>query len=123
MLTSIINFLRFLGNWNYVWWIPLLILGCVIHSWISKQNNEIGGSKWLLFTFLWGAIWQVWALVSLLSKRLVFDAMLYDNILFLSYAVTLVILGGGHKFTSVNWLGFGLIIMGSILMRLTWAWR
>jgi len=101
---------------HYFWWIPLCIVGFAVHAWLSKMNNELGG-KWLWITLGWGALFQVWVIVSRISKNLVFDAMLYDNILFLTYTLTLVFLGCGQKFSLAQWSGLCIIVLGSILMR------
>ena len=118
MVKLIINFLKSLGHWNYVWWIPLLI---TIHSFIaylSKKNNDVGGNtKLMVWMYVLGGVFQLWVIVSIFSKNLIFDGMLYDNILFLAYALTFIALGCGSSFTITGWLGVMMVIVGSILLR------
>ena len=102
---------------HHLWWIPSLIIVCAVHSWLSKYNNEVGG-KWMIYTFIWGAVFQLWWIVSRISKNIVFDAMLYDNIMFLAYSLTLILLGCGDHFAKHQWFGVLLILIGSIVMRI-----
>ena len=84
---------------------------------MSKNNNDAGG-HWIWILFLFGALCPFWVLVSRISKNILFDGMLYDNIMFLTYAATLIILGSGAKFSTYNWIGVGAVVFGSVLMRL-----
>lgn len=97
-------------------WIPFVILYYILFSWLSKQNNQHGGS-WILIMYVYGALWPGWIILSRLSKNLLFDGMLYDNIMFLTYALTMIVLGAGTKFTIHQWVGIGLVIVGSVLIR------
>jgi len=72
----------------------------------------------MFYTFMWGAIFQLWTVVSRISKNIVFDAMLYDNIMFLSYVGALTLLGCGSKFVTHQWIGLVVVIIGSIIMRI-----
>jgi hypothetical protein len=38
--------------------------------------------------------------------------------MFLTYATTLCILGAGHKLAPHQWAGLGLIVAGSVMMRI-----
>jgi len=60
-----------------------------------------------------------WPLVSRFSKNLLFDGMLYDIILFLSYAIALGLITNGFiKFNLPQWIGFSLIVCGFLIMKL-----
>ena len=109
--------MKLIWDWNYVWWVPLVIVYYGIYSWLSKQNNEIGG-YWLWAAFIFGAICPFWVIISRLSKNLLFDGMLYDNLMFLTYIGTMVALGCGAKLMMHQWVGVGLIVVGSIMMRI-----
>lgn len=61
---------------------------------------------------------QWWILVSRVSNNLLFDGMLYDNIMFLTYVFTLLYLGAGDKFVLHQWAGLGMVIAGSVLLRI-----
>jgi len=109
------------GNWNYFWWVPSVIVYYVIYSWLAKQNNVQSG-KWFWYMLIFGAITPFWLLVSAISNNLIFDGMLYDNIMFLTYVFTMVVLGCGAKFVPHQWLGVSLIVLGSIMLRVT-KWK
>jgi len=103
--------------WHYAIWVPIVVVYYVGLTWISKQNNDIGG-KWLYIMYLYGAVWPGWIVVSRISKRLLFDGMLFDNLMFLTYVVTLMFLGAHGKLTTHQWVGIGFVVVGSILMRI-----
>ena len=106
-------------NWHYIWWVPSLVGIHVYLAYLSKVNNEAGGDKNTMIT-MWvlGGIFQLWVIVSAVSKNLLFDAMLYDNLLFLSYTIPLILWGCATKFVAHQWIGLVLIVIGSILIRL-----
>lgn len=99
---------------NLIWWTLIFIFYCG-HSWINKQNNDLGG-KWLLFAWLISII-PVFPLVARFSKDLLFDGMLFDFIMAFSYIVTLLYLGAGKAFTFVQWAGLALTVIGFVLMK------
>jgi hypothetical protein len=101
----------------HIWWVPLVVVYYVVYSWLSKQNNDIGG-KWLWMMFVWGAICPMWIIVSRISKNLLFDGMLYDNLMFLTYVGTMMYLGSHAKLAGHQWFGLGLVVFGSVLMRI-----
>ncbi len=57
-------------------------------------------------------------IVTRISKNLLFNGMLYDNLMFLTYAITLILLGVGLNFNNCQWIGLVFIILGSILLRI-----
>jgi hypothetical protein len=118
-MRGVISKLISLGEWNYLWWIPLLIVIHVVVAWMSKVNNDQSGNlKLMIAMFLIGGFGQLWVIVSMVSKRLIFDGMLYDNLLFLTYAITFAILGSGSRFTIHQWAGFMMVITGSVMLRI-----
>ena len=113
---------------HYLWWPLCVVLYYIGYSWLSKINNDAATfceehaipwwkSRELWVMYVFGALCPFWIIVTRISKNLLFDGMLYDNILFLTYAFTMLCLGSGASFTLVNWAGFGLVILGSILLR------
>jgi hypothetical protein len=48
-----------------------------------------------------------------------FDGMVYDNLMFLTYVFTMVALGAGHNLGTIQWCGVGLMVLGSVMMRVT----
>ena len=98
-------------------WVPLLVLFYALYTWISRQNNLHGG-KWFWITFFYGALCPIWALVSRYSTNLIFDGMLYDVLMFITYAIFMSILGAGIGFIWTQWIGVGFVIAGFALMHL-----
>jgi len=112
-------------TWHHALWIPCVIAYYIIYSWLSKMNNGCTSEgtlwyqqKWLWYAFIFGALCPFWIIVSRISKNLLFDGMLYDNIMFLTYVVTMAMLGSGCNFKTHQWLGVLIVIIGSILMRI-----
>jgi len=97
-------------------WVPIVIVYYSILAWMSKQNNEFGG-KWMYIMYIYGVVWPGWIIISRISKRLLFDGMLYDNIMFITYSVTMIFLGAHSKLTTHQWIGLGLVIIGSVMLR------
>ena len=100
---------------HYLWWIPAVIIYFVLYTWISKQNNEFGG-KWMLYVFIAG-LWPAWMIISRISKNIIFDGMLYDVLMFMTYTVTMTLLGAGAKFTNLQWIGVGVTVVGFTVMH------
>jgi len=103
---------------SYLWWVPLTVLYYFIYTWLSKQNNVCGG-KWLIIMFLFGAFAPMWLIVSRISKNLLFDGMLFDNIMFLTYVFAMIYLDSAKNLSSYQWFGLTLIVLGSVIMRST----
>jgi hypothetical protein len=113
-------------TWNHAWWIPLTILYYVVFSYLSKLNNDHSDdvdiwwkSKYLWTMFVFGALCPLWIIVTRVSKNIMFDGMIYDNLMFLTYVFTMVALGAGSGLNSFQWCGVGLMVLGSIMMRIT----
>jgi hypothetical protein len=102
---------------HYLWWIPSVIIFYVLYAYLSRQSNLYGG-KW--FAALWGlGIIQLWPLITLVSKNLFFDGILFDIILMTSYFVTLGLLNKDfEKFNIYQWISLGLIAVGMILFKI-----
>ena len=117
-LQPILNSMRAWGQWNYLWWVPTVVIYYVGYSWFARQNNVFGGN-WFWYMLIFGLLCPFWLIVSAISNNLIFDGMLYDNIMFLTYVFTMAILGCGAKFVPHQWLGVSLIVLGSIMLRVT----
>lgn len=86
-----------------------------MQAWVANKNN-LNGGWWLWIAIFYSAI-PVWPVISRISKNLLFDGMVYDIILFLSYVVTLLCLGTGKAFNLPQWIGLAFVILGVILMK------
>ena len=112
-------------TYHHLWWIPTIIIYYIIFSWISKKNNDhfLDGivwykQKWIYIAYIYGLVCPFWIIISRISKNILFDGMLYDNIMFIIFAGTMVYLGQGSRFICHQWIGLALVIIGSILMRI-----
>lgn len=59
----------------------------------------------------------MWVIVSRISKKILFDGMLYDNLMFLTYVATMMALGAHDKMGWHQIAGLGLVVVGSVMMR------
>jgi hypothetical protein len=101
-----------------VWWVPATVVCYFIYTWLAKQNNELGGKWfWIMYAYAVAICPLVWLVVSRISKNLLFDGMLFDNLLSLTYIITMIYLGAHAKLVFHQWIGIGLVIVGFILMR------
>jgi hypothetical protein len=102
--------------YNYLWWIPLVVLFYVGYALLSLKNNASSDLKWLFLLYAYGGFIQLWAIVSKISKNLIFDNFLYDFLMTLSVAVTLVIMKSA-VLTPVQICGIFICIIGLVLLR------
>ena len=102
----------------YVLWITLAIISYIITAILSKQLNDTQSTKWLWMIIAW-QLGGVWPLVAMYSKSLIFDALIYDLIIFLAYYSTLIYLGSGHNFTLTQWLALAIIGIGMTIFKLS----
>ena len=95
----------------------------MVSSYLAKLNNDHNDLVWYKSYYFWtafafGALCPFWVIVSRISKNLLFDGMLYDNLMFLTYVFTMMALGCGAKFGVHQWIGVALVAFGSVLMRI-----
>jgi len=65
-----------------------------------------------------GALCPLWAFVSVVSRNLMWDGMLYDSILVITFVSTMMYLGDDSKLQWQQWLGLILATIGMILMKI-----
>jgi hypothetical protein len=103
---------------NYLW-IPLLITSSLIGSYCAKLSNTgvKYGSLYVFLCSLVGILTWIW--VTKISKNLIFDSILYDGIMVISFTLGFVLLKcGTSQFDMINWVGLGLAVIGLIMMKL-----
>jgi multidrug transporter EmrE-like cation transporter len=102
----------------YLAWVPIAIVIYVINAMLSKWANDFPDTwKWVIIIYLMQFV-SVWPFVAKFSKNLVFDSFLFDMLIFFSYFVTLLVMGAGSKFTTVQWFGTILLIVGFVILRI-----
>ena len=104
-------------NYHYLWWPLVAIIYYATYTYVSKQVNTIGG-KWMIVSYVMGICFPLWLIVSRVQKNILFDGMLYDNILTLTYIATMIYLGEANSFGSMQWAGLILVIIGSVLIKI-----
>ena len=97
-------------------WIAFFIISC-IGAKISILSHDNGGGKWfwiscLLSAIPWFAVMTVW------TKSLLIDSVVYDAIILFSYLLIYIICGEGKFLTTIQWVGLSLTVIGLILMKL-----
>ena len=101
----------------YLIWTSIVTLFYIFYTYVSFRSNQNPNSNWFWAVLLTGAF-PGWAIVSLYSKNLLFDGLLYDVIMFLTYAIAIGYFTDQFmKFATSQWIGFIMIIVGFLLVR------
>lgn len=87
------------------------------YAYLSKENSVSTGFRAFVIIWIYGAIFQLWPVISRNSKNVLFDGVLYDCVLFVSYILACIILGYTHKMTGIQYLGLATIVVGFVLMK------
>jgi hypothetical protein len=94
---------------GYFWIAPEITLYSFL-AYLSIQNNCY--ALWALGCF------PLWAIVSHYSKNLFFDGLLYDSIMILSYAISILYFQNTLKSIGINQvIGVMMILGGLFLLR------
>ena len=101
----------------YLVWIPLTILYYGFYAYLSRQSNLFGG-YWSWGMFITGAVCPLWLLISRNTQNLLFDGVLYDILMFLSFTLTLLVIGEGQNWGFTQYLGLFLILTGLVLLKI-----
>lgn len=100
-------------------WVPFILIHYSIYSWLSIQVNLYPEkSIWIVLLVLLGAIGQYWVFVSMFSKNLILDAIIYDISIVFSHYLTFVYFGQASSFLLHQWLGAILVFIGIVLIKL-----
>lgn len=102
---------------SYCLWIPIVIMCCVISAILSYQLNENQNSRFYFWSLLISQILPLWTFVAWYSKNLIFDAILYDILILLSFNITFLCLGTGKTFSIYQWCACVVILIGMIVLR------
>jgi len=102
--------------WHVIWIAAASLVYCMYAICTKWANEDPDSWKWVFVLYFLGAI-QVWPLVAKYSKNLVFDGFLYDFVIFWAFFLTLFAVGGGTKFTWVQWIGAAVVMIGFVLLK------
>lgn len=87
-----------------------------LQGYLTIKNNQIGG-KWFWFLAI-SSMLPCWAIVSRYSKDVVLDAIIYDVLLMVSYAVGILYFSNTfERLKVVNLCGIIMIIVGIYLFK------
>lgn len=104
--------------WFYLAWIPAAAVFYAFAAIFTKwANDDPAAWRWFFVLYFMQAF-GLWPIVAKFSKDIIFDSFLFDAIIFSAYFVTLFALGAGSKFTTVQWTGTTLLIVGFILLKI-----
>ena len=74
-------------RWFYLW-VPLIMVFYAVSAWITTKNNVQGG-KWFWIACAYGVV-PTWQVISRYSTNIVFDSVLYDLIVTLTFGASLL---------------------------------
>ena len=98
----------------YLLWIPALIAMHLTGAWLSISNNS-GDNRSAIYIAMLG-MFPLWAIVSRYTKNILFDAMLYDTITAIVFAVGIVYFG--HKsLSTTNMIGVAVVVIGLLMVK------
>jgi hypothetical protein len=100
------------------WWIPCIFIISIGYAKLSILNSSSDNLKIIFVLFIYGAIFQLWPIVSKYSKDVLFDGALYDVIFFVSYIAAMLFFGYAQKVSGIQYCGLFLVIAGFILMKI-----
>lgn len=103
---------------SFYWvWVPLLAIYCIILAYFTKQLNEKYTKSLFWFVYFLPVLCNLWPIITRYSKNLVFDGLLYDAIVFLTFYGTMLCLGAGANFTTRQWVACFVIIVAMIVLK------
>jgi len=102
--------------YHYLWWVPLACIFYIGYAWLTIKNNVSHDLKWMWILYGYGAIIQLWAIVSKVSKNLMFDNFLYDFLMTVSIATVFIFMRNLTP-TPLQISGLILCIIGLSLLR------
>ena len=100
----------------YYAWVPLLVIVCVFSALTSKRLNDTQSWNWFIGCYFCSII-PIWTFVAKYTKNMVFDGLLYDCVLKLSFYGMLFYLGTAAKFSMYQYCGVIFILIGFLLME------
>ncbi len=96
-------------------WLPLVMLEYFLVGYLTVKNNQ--GAGWGLLLWVAGAL-PIWTLISKYSNDLVFDGLLFDVTMVLTYTLTVVSLTGSwSKLSTMQFIGMALVFFGLYFIR------
>lgn len=100
---------------NY-WWIPVIAIVSIFQAYITIRSNAYGGI-WVYIVLI-SSINPAWALITRISKDIVFDGFVYDITASIFYAIAILYFSDSfHKFSVSQYTGIIVILLGMFLFK------
>jgi hypothetical protein len=103
---------------SFYWiWVPILAVYCVILAYFTKRLNDYRTTFLFWLVYFLPIVCNLWPVIAKYSKNLVFDGLLYDAIVFLTFYGTMLWMGAGQNFTTRQWVACFVIIVAMIVLK------
>lgn len=106
---------------SYFLWIPVVVLWYFVYYYFSIRNN-ISDQIWYECKWFWLTLFlgwcPLWAIVSRVSNRIVFDGLLYDSLLVIIFPLSMIVFEQTTTFTVHHYIGMLMIVFGLILLKI-----
>jgi len=100
----------------YLWVIPV-VLAYIVAAYTTNKLNLTKDNIWFYLNWF-GNFLPIWAFIARGSKNLVFDGLLFDVVMVVTYTITILILTKSFEtMRLVNYLGIVLVIVGLTLFK------
>ena len=100
---------------SYFIWVPIAIIFQFIGAYFSNRLNISKDNKWLVLQYFWTLL-PLWSIVCKYSSNVLFDAVLYDLIILITYSFSLIILTKA-PLSVTNYIGLAIIFLGLVLFK------
>ena len=105
-------------NNYWLWLFPILMIISVGGSYANSEYNKDSKTIWYIASLFTGlCLTFLWPVVAKMSTDLIRDTLIWSVSIFVCGIVVLFVKGHGSNYTIVQWFGFGLVIVGLILMK------
>ena len=98
----------------HYWWIPASIIFYIAMAWMSVYAKN--GWGWVIAMMLLQCF-GLWPIIARYSKNIVFDAIIFDTLILLTFFGVLMLMGQMESFKTSQWIGLVLAIAGILLMK------
>ena len=102
---------------NY-WWVLVTMLSSTAAGYLAYKANVTKDTTYAIYSWLLNLV-PIWAIVILYSRNLIFDGLLYDTVLVVSY--TVAVLYFTNKTVPLNIVQLsciGIIVLALLIFKL-----
>lgn len=101
----------------YIIFISVVCVHYGLYAYLSLKNNNAVNNTYAIYMFLLGCFGQYWIIVSRLSKNIIFDSIIYDLAIIISYFSVLIFFNQS-TFSLFQKIGLAFVLLGLCLMHL-----